>query len=82
MRTKEFLYVERLPNTQYGFTDELYDLIRDPDERNNVLADPAYADHLKNARAKLQAFFSEYSEPAWNLWEGGSAKGNSTRPFL
>jgi arylsulfatase A-like enzyme len=31
---------------------------------------------------KHELFFSDYANPRWDLWKGGTVKSNSTRPFL
>ncbi len=43
--------------------EELYDLARDPDERVNVAADPAYAGVLRDLRARLQSMREETHDP-------------------
>ncbi|NQV45902.1 MAG: sulfatase-like hydrolase/transferase [Rhodospirillales bacterium] len=82
MRTKDWLFMRRYGPTSFNFNDELYDLRKDPDERQNVIDKAEYADELAALTARLEAFFETYSNPKWNLWAGGCAKGNSTRPFL
>jgi arylsulfatase A-like enzyme len=82
IRTEKWLFMKRLVNTEYGFKDELYDLVNDPDERKNLSQQPDYADVVANLSDQLDDFFSQHSNPCWNLWKGGSVKSNSTRPFL
>lgn len=41
---------------------ELFDLQRDPNELNNVYADPAYADTVKELKTRLQNLRSEYKD--------------------
>jgi N-sulfoglucosamine sulfohydrolase len=43
--------------------EELYDLQRDPHELKNVAADPAYADVLKDLRARLKKWQTETRDP-------------------
>ena len=43
--------------------EELYDLARDPDELVNVVAEPAYAEALKDLRARLQAMRTASHDP-------------------
>src|SRR5262245_34017176 len=43
--------------------EELYDLAKDPDELKNVAADPAYADVLKDLRAKLKDWQTATKDP-------------------
>jgi len=82
IRTSQRLFMRRIENTPYDFKHELYDLVSDPDERNNLAQDPKYADVVTKLSARLDEFFSEYANPRWDLWKGGVAKSNSTRPFL
>jgi arylsulfatase A-like enzyme len=41
-----------------------------------------FSDQAVDYTARLNEFFNAYSNPKWNLWTGGGAKGNSTSPFL
>jgi arylsulfatase A-like enzyme len=82
IRTQDWLLMRRYGPTSYNFKDELYDLRNDPGERQNVIDKVEHAHELETLSARLDAFFDAYSNPKWNLWAGGCAKGNSTRPFL
>jgi len=82
IRTSQWLFMRRIENTAYDFKNELYDLNVDPDERNNVADDPAYLDVVKKLSERLDQFFSDYANPRWDLWKGGTVKSNSTRPFF
>ena len=82
VRTLDWLYMKRMRPTPYDFKDDLYDLNADPDERNNLAQDAGYADIREKLSAQLDAFFANHSNPKWDLWQGGSCKSNSTRPFL
>ena len=82
LRTDRWLLMKRFGPSPYDFPDALYDLQADPDERNNLAADPAYAEVIAELGARLDAFFADHSDPAWDLWNGGRVKSNSTRPFL
>ena len=71
VRTQRWKYMKRFdteePNT-------LFDLINDPDERHNLIDDPAHAEVATELDRRLAAFFSQYSAPQYDLWNGGSAK--------
>lgn len=82
IRTSEWLFMKRIGNTTYDFKDELYDLRRDPDERTNLAQAPEFADVAARLSGRLDEFFTRYADPRWNLWTGGVARSNSTRPFL
>jgi choline-sulfatase len=60
IRTREWKYVHRYP---YG-PHELYDLTNDPDERDNLVDDPARADRVRALKAGLEAWFVRYVDPA------------------
>ena len=82
IRTRHWLLMWRFRPTSYGFGDELYDLVEDPDERNNVAASPENRAVIRELSLRLDNQFAAYSDPKWDLWNGGSVKSNSTRPFL
>jgi arylsulfatase A-like enzyme len=56
-RTATHKYVRRL-----GDQDELYDLMRDPGELHNVVADPAYREVLLALKERLLAFYHETAD--------------------
>ena len=59
IRNKEFKYIKRYP---YG-PDEMYDLINDPDERNNLLLKDSHDELATELRYELEAWFSKYVNP-------------------
>lgn len=68
--TPEWKYVKRL----FGAPSELYNLVEDPDETTNVAGVDDYAEILVSLDAVLESFFSDYSVPEYDPWNGGSAK--------
>jgi arylsulfatase A-like enzyme len=82
IRTSQWLFMMRIENTEYDFKHELYDLVNDPDERNNLAQDSKYAELVAELSARVDEFFAKYTDPRWDLWKGGVVKSNSTRPFL
>ena len=54
--------MQRIENTSYDFKNELYDLVKDPDERNNLAEDPAYADQLAAMRNHLDTWMEETND--------------------
>ncbi|HEV2126547.1 MAG TPA: sulfatase-like hydrolase/transferase, partial [Chloroflexota bacterium] len=60
VRTREWKYVHRYP---YG-PHELYDLMNDPDERVNLVDDPARQPVRRELKAELDGWFVRYSDPA------------------
>ena len=71
IRTKDWKYVERIGDERH----ELYDLQNDPGESKNLIDDAAQHDMRQQLRARLAAFYKRYSDPKWDLWNGGDAKG-------
>jgi len=53
-RTREYKYVRRLYEQ-----DELYDLLHDPHETNNIVADPAYAPILAQLKERMLTWYME-----------------------
>ena len=72
IRTSKWKYMKRLDDEE---PDTLYDLENDPEEKNDLINDPAFADVRMSLDKRLMAFFSKYSDSKYNVWEGGSAKG-------
>ncbi|KIL41961.1 sulfatase [Gordoniibacillus kamchatkensis] len=60
IRSREWKYVHRYP---YG-PHELYNLIRDPDERQNMADAPEAQEQLASMKAKLDSWFVRYADPA------------------
>lgn len=82
IRTGKWLFMRRFAPSPYNFQNELYDLENDPDERTNLAGDPDKQIVVEELSDRIDAFFSVYANPKWDLWKGGSVKSNSTRPFL
>ena len=59
IRTTDWKYVHRYP---YG-PHELYHLANDPDERQNLAADPAQSARIAELRGELEAWFARYVIP-------------------
>jgi choline-sulfatase len=60
LRTAEFKYIHRYP---YG-PNELYDMVNDPDERQNLADEPTQADRMGEMRQQLADWFAQYVDPA------------------
>ena len=71
IRTGTWKYIERLGQP----SAELYYLENDPGERLNLAGSPEHATTQAELQKGLQAFFTTYAEPKWDLWHGGDAKG-------
>lgn len=59
IRSHDFKYIARYP---YG-ENEFYDLKNDPNEDNNLVDDPKFADIILQMRRKLEKWFNQYSNP-------------------
>lgn len=60
IRTTDWKYVHRHP---YG-PHELYDLANDPDERQNLIDEPAQRQRIKKMRQRLADWFAQYVDSA------------------
>ena len=70
IRNDQWKYTWRFPNGP----DELYDMIADPGERHNMVGDSVHEDTVQNLRKQIDAFFSQYADPEYDLWKGGHSK--------
>ncbi|PRB41684.1 sulfatase [Arthrobacter sp. MYb23] len=59
IRSAEWKYVHRYPHGPH----ELYDLGADPDERANLVDEPAHAERVSAMRAQLQEWFQRHAVP-------------------
>jgi arylsulfatase A-like enzyme len=76
IRTSRYSYWKRLD----GFGDsELYDMVADPEQDNDVFGKPGYEEAARELDAKVVSFFERYSDAAYDLWRGGRAKLMSYR---
>ena len=55
--------------------DELYDMERDPDEKENLIHAPEFESVKTDLTRRLRAFFSKYADPKYDRWNGGATKG-------
>jgi arylsulfatase A-like enzyme len=70
IRTSDWKYIERFPDGP----NELYDLIRDAEERHNVVDQSAHAAKQAELRGRLEEFFNRYADPKYDLSRGGKSK--------
>ena len=79
IRTEEWKYICRSP---YG-PDELYHLSEDPEENNNLSADPEYATLINRMYIQLTRWFYTYADPALDASrEGVTGYGQLCRPGI
>ncbi len=83
IRTPKWLYMKRFTGSKrYPFEDELYDLVNDPAEKKNIINEVAATEVAKELSQRIDAFFQQYTNPKYDLWQGGTAKSNSDKPWL
>lgn len=72
IETPEWKYLRRFPPSD---PRELYDLQADAGETRNLIDSPEHADIVAALDARLAAYFEQYADPQYDLWNGGTAKG-------
>jgi arylsulfatase A-like enzyme len=83
IRTAQWLHMMRFRGSaEHPLEDEMYDLVKDPKEKNNLAKDPSHADIASGLSQRITAFFDAHSDPRYDLWKGGTAKSNSDAPWL
>lgn len=70
IREQRWKYVGRHPGGPY----ELYDLEADPMERVNLYGQPGMDAQAARLKERLDAFFTRYADPQYDLWRGGRSK--------
>ncbi|MEX2566234.1 MAG: sulfatase-like hydrolase/transferase, partial [Cyclobacteriaceae bacterium] len=70
IRTDKWKYVARYPEGPY----ELYNVKIDPQERFNMYGQSNSQKKTAELSARLEAFFSEYADPQYDIWNGGESK--------
>lgn len=71
IRTDVWKYIERIGEKP----NELYHVANDPGERLNLHGWDEHAAVKADLQERLHAFFEKHTEPEWDLWNGGDAKG-------
>ena len=79
LRNEHYAYWERLETTGGPV---LFDMRQDPEQQTNLAERPDYTRIKNSLQAELTQFFDEYSDPAYDLWGGGVAKGSVDRPEI
>ena len=70
IRTPDWKYTRRYPNGP----DELYNLKKDPGERENIVNEAEHASIQKQLQKQMNDFFETYANPKYDLWKGGRSK--------
>jgi arylsulfatase A-like enzyme len=79
IRTLTHLYTAHLDGTG---EPELYDLVADPQQWQNVAAEAANQAVVTQLDGRLRRFFATYSDARYDLWSGGSAQAMVARFLL
>ena len=83
IRTPDWLYAKRFDQSEeYPLENELYDLSNDPDERINLAGNSKFNEIENELSTKIDTYFQTYASPQFDLWQGGTVKSNSSRPWL
>ena len=81
VRTKKWLFINRFNREGMDWlSSELYDLEKDPDERNNLSDEKKFIQIIQMLNKDLIEYFEKHSDPSYDLWRGGSAKSNVSNP--
>ena len=70
VRTDQWKYVARHPSGP----NELYDMQADPQERMNLYGQAGTEAMRADLDRRLAAFFQEYADPQYDIWQGGRSK--------
>jgi len=66
----DWKYIKRM----FGEEAELYGLKLDPNENNNLIYNPEYAEIIKSLNAEMTTFFDRYVDKKYDPWQGGTGK--------
>jgi len=77
-RTPEWKFTKRFPDGP----DDLYDLLNDPGERENLVDEPRHAAVRQSLAGRLHDFFEKYVDPEYDLWRGGISKAGRSIPNI
>ncbi|MBT4519345.1 MAG: sulfatase-like hydrolase/transferase [Halieaceae bacterium] len=78
IRTQRYAYWKRMDRDFGG--DALYDMFADPEQRVNLISSVEHESIIADLNARLRAFYTTYSNPKYDLWNGGTSKGTISYP--
>ena len=79
IRTRDWVYAMRFQGAPtYPIQNELYRLEDDPNEKTNLSGLAEFAKVEAKLAAQISTYFEAYSDPKYDLWNGGTAKSNVT----
>jgi arylsulfatase A-like enzyme len=70
VRTADWKYVARFPDGPH----ELYDMKADRQERFNLYGQPGTEPKRAELARQLDAFFTQYADPRYDVWKGGRSR--------
>ena len=83
LRTPQWVYFRRFTgNSNEDLQDELYDVINDPAEATNLIADPEHQLVATELASRIDRFFAEHVTAEADMWNGGQPLQNSLRPWF
>ncbi len=74
IRTNQYSYWKRMKGTG---KNELYDIQKDPEQKNNLYGNPNHAEVITELDKRLTQFFDTWSNAEYDLWRGGTVKGTT-----
>ena len=79
IRTHDWVYAMRFQGApNHPIKNALYHLKDDPNEKTNLSGLGQFADVEAELAAQILTYFDSYSDPKYDLWNGGTAKSNVT----
>lgn len=78
LRTPQWALFKRYNSeTAPDLPDELFNVVTDPGETENLASDPAHAHIVAELSARIDAFFASHTRDDADLWKGGRPIQNS-----
>ena len=70
VREDRWKFVSRHPKGPF----ELYDMLNDPRERNNLFGQPGTEEKRQELAKRIDDFFTRNADPQYDIWKGGRSK--------
>lgn len=78
IRGRDWKHVQRYPDGP----NELWDLVNDPEERHNLIDDPAQCRRVREMRERLESWFAQHVAPATDALKQGVTGLGQLRPVF
>lgn len=72
VRTKQWKYIERYKQTP----NELYHIVKDPEEKHNLIDSKTVTLKRNELQADLKQFFTQHANPKFDIWQKGKSKSH------